>query len=167
MRTTHGRSILMTQASSEPLGSAGPWRASRRLGRRWWLGGLLVLLVLAVGGVLILASHQGAFARGPAVDATTAYLNALERRDYPAAYALLAPDLRARQSAANFAASMDEISVASGALTRFQVRDLHSSDQTPVVPRHLNRALRGTFTVRVQVARSDSGAWQISGADDL
>src|SRR5260370_7772940 len=141
MRTTHGRSILMTQASSEPLGSAGPWRASRRLGRRWWLGGLLVLLVLAVGGVLILASHQGAFARGPAVDATTAYLNALERRDYPAAYALLAPDLRARQSAADFAASMDEISVASGALTPFQLRHPHATHQPAVVTLELNPPL--------------------------
>ena len=157
----------MTQASSESPGASGPRRASRHIGRRWWLGGQLVLLVLAVGGVLILASHQGAFARGPAVDATTAYLNALERRDYPAAYAMLAPDLRARQSEADFAASMDEISVASGALSRFQVRDLHASDQTAVVTVELNRALRGTFTVRVQVARSGFGAWQISGADDL
>jgi hypothetical protein len=157
----------MTQASSEPLGSADRRHSSQRIGRRWWLGGLLVLLVLAVGGVLILASHQGVFARGPAVDATTAYLNALERRDYPAAYALLAPDLRARQSEADFAASMDDISAASGALTHFQVRDLHPGGQTAVVTVELNRALRGTFMVRVQVARSATGAWQISGADDL
>jgi hypothetical protein len=128
---------------------------------------LLVLLVLAVGGVLILASHQGAFARGPAVDATTAYLNALERRDYPAAYALLAPDLRARQSEADFAASMDDIWTTSGALTHFQARDLHAGGQTAVVTVELHRALRGTFTVRVQLARSATGAWQISGADDL
>ena len=126
-----------------------------------------MLLVVAIGGVLILASHQGAFARGPAVDTTTAYLNALERRDYPTAYALLAPDLRERQSEADFAASMDDISVASGALTGFQVRDLHAGTQIAVVTVDLNRAQRGTFTVRVQVARSATGAWQISGADDL
>jgi hypothetical protein len=126
-----------------------------------------VLLALAVGGALVLASHQGAFARGPAVDTTTAYLNALERREYASAYAMLAPDLRARQSESDFATSMNDISVASGALTQFQVRDLHAGAETAVVTVDVRRALRGTFTVRVQVARAGSGTWQISGADDL
>jgi hypothetical protein len=117
--------------------------------------------------VLVWQLRPDLFVRGPAVDATTAYLAAVERHDYTAAYRLLAPDLQARESPAAFEAAVRAIATSDGALTSYQVRSMQSASGQTVVTVALSRAIRGGFTAHVQLTQDASGAWRISGADDL
>lgn len=158
---------MMTRLSERGPGATGRATARRRLRHPKLIAALLTVALLVVGGALFTAHQLGVFARGPAVDATTVYLTALQRQDYPAAYAMLAPDLRAREPEDVFGASMQQIAALDGALTSFHVRDSHSSDTIVVVTVEVSRANRGTFMIRVQLRQDAGNQWRVTGGDDL
>jgi hypothetical protein len=126
-----------------------------------------LVVVAAVAAVLVWQLRPDLFVRGPAVDATTAYIEDVQRQNYAAAYRLLAPDLQARESPAAFEASVRAIAASDGALTGYQVRSMQSAHGQTVVTVAVSRTIRGGFTAHVQVTQDATGAWRISGDDDL
>lgn len=138
------------------------------LRRRWRLAAsLAVLCVLLVAGVIALAYHQGFFVRGPAPDTATAFLTDVQHRDYQAAYALLAPDLKAHESEQVFATDTDAIRQADGPLTSFAARAMQSDDGFTVVGFDATRTVRGSFSIHINLTQDKAGRWLITGIDDL
>lgn len=161
----------MTPPSSEPAERVARARTHPMLAapRRHWRLTLAVvaLLVVLVGGLVALAYHEGFFVRGPAADTATAFLTDVRRRDYAAAYRLLAPDLRADETEQTFASVMETTRLTDGPITGFAPREIHSDAGFLVVGFDLTRTVRGTFPVHLLLVRDKTGQWLVSGVDDL
>jgi hypothetical protein len=158
-----------------PSSSAEPPTTRKRgrsllagLRRRWRLAvSLGVVLLFLIAGLVALAYHQGFFVRGPAADAATAFITDVQRRDYAAAYALLAPDLTAHETKQAFAAEMDAFRQADGSVTSFAAREMNSDGGRTVIGFDVSRSIRGSFTVHISLEQGTSGKWLITGVDDL
>ena len=156
----------VTQPPPPSLSARASGRQWTKLLLRWQVLLCAVLVVAAIVVALAVAYDNGAFARGPAVDAATAYVADIQRHQYAAAYALLAPDLRHTESEQSFAARMGAIETIDGRITAVSAVSQQQSGATTVVQLSITRARRGTFTAHLAVVRS-GGAWLIIGADDL
>lgn len=163
----------MTPPSSRPTRTTSAARAPLRavlapLRRRWRLvASIAILLIVLVAGLIAVAYHQGFFVRGPAADTATAFLTDVQHRDYPAAYALLAPDLKAHETEQAFATATDAIRQSDGALTSFAARELNHEGNITVVGFDVTRSIRGGFSLHISLVQDKSGQWLISGIDDL
>ena len=163
----------MTPLSSRPTHTTSAARARPRailtqLRRRWRLTvSIAALLILLLAGLVALAYHQGFFVRGPAADTATAFLTDMQHRDYPAAYALLAPDLKAHETEQAFATATDAIRQTDGPLTSFAARELNHDGDITVIGFDVTRAIRGSFSLHLSLVQDKSGQWLISGIDDL
>ena len=139
-------------------------RRPRRL--RWPLALCGVLVLAAIGVVLFLVYDSGAFVRGPAVDAASAYVTDVREQRYSAAYALLAPDLRSRESEQSYAEQMQAIDASDGRITGVTVLSQQADGSTTIVQLNITRTKRGTFPAHFAVVESN-GVWLISADDDL
>ena len=163
----------MTPASSRPALTTSAARPRPQLilaplRRRWRLAAsIAILLVLLLAGLIALAYHQGFFVRGPAADTAAAFLTDVQRRDYPAAYALLAPDLQARETEQAFATATDAIQQADGPMTSFAARAINHDGAITVIGFDVTRSIRGGFSIHISLVQDKSGQWLISGIDDL
>lgn len=161
--------MTLPSSSAVPPTALNRFRPTRAgLRRRWRLVlSLGIVLVLLLAGVVALAYHQGFFVRGPAAEAATTFLTDVQRRDYTAAYALLAPDFTARETEQVFAADTDAIGLADGSLTSFAAREMNSDGSRTVIGFDVSRSTRGGFTLHISLEQSTSGKWLITGIDDL
>lgn len=146
---------------------AGRLRSVRRPRRlRWPLVLCGVLVLAAIGVALFLAYDSGAFVRGPAVDAASAYVTDIREQRYSAAYALLAPDLRSRESEQSYAEQMRAIDASDGPITGVTVLSLQGDGGATIVQLSITRTKRGTFPAHFAVEES-KGVWLITADDDL
>ena len=163
----------MTPPSSRPArttsAARAPLRAVLALPRRRWrlVASVAVLLIVLLAGLIALAYHQGFFVRGPAADTATAFLTDVRRRDYPAAYALLAPDLKAGETEQAFTTATDAIRQSDGPMTGFAAREINHDGDITVVGFDVTRSIRGGFSLHISLVQDKSGQWLISGIDDL
>lgn len=137
---------------------------------RWPVTLYAILIIAAVAVAIFVAYDTGVFnqvfTRGPAVNAATAYVAAVREQRYTAAYALLAPDLRSKESEQSYAAQTRAIDASDGGITGVAVVSQKQDGSVTVVQLRITRASRGTFTAHFAVEKSH-GVWLITGADDL
>lgn len=148
---------MIPQSSDTTSAAAAQGPASilrKRLPRirrpRWPVVLCGVLVVAAVAVALVVAYDNGAFARGPAVDAATAYVT----------------DLRSRESEQSYAAQMRAIDASDGQITGVTVVAQQTDGNTTVVQLTITRASRGAFSAHFAV-KETNGAWLITANDDL
>lgn len=157
----------MTPQSSD---AASGRRAAILHGPRWPVALCAILLVAAIAVASFAAYDNGifnqVFTRGPAVDTATAYVAAVREQRYAAAYALLAPDLRSKESEQSYAARTRAIDASDGSITGVAVVSQKQDGSVIVVQLNITRASRGTFTAHFAVEKSH-GIWLITGDDDL
>jgi hypothetical protein len=172
-RRTHAKNrMAMTnqQPPRAPRAAAmdTPTRAMRstrstrpRRSRRALLWAALVGLVVALGVVAVLVFTPGT---GGASVAAQRFCDALVRRDYTAAYGQLAQNLRGEGTAAQFAASQQDLDRLDGAVSscRFSAPQVHGSRAMFTLT--LTRAQSGTMSGALELVL-ERGAWLVDAYD--